>query len=127
MNSKLYVLVTQSENESKEAPKNNTSIFYELYRVSTSFKSSRSTNDLISNVMATYNEDTKRIEFTMADMFIWNRRNNLRGKLFNAGMVDNKPYITQGQKLSNDKWVGGQTSHTAVQKKLAAINSYLLS
>ena len=111
MNSKLYVLVTQSGNESKEAPnKNNTSIFYELYRVSTNSKSSRSTNDLISNIMATYNEDTKRIEFTMADMFIWNRRNNLRGKLFKAGMVDNKPYITQGQKLSNDKWVGGQTS-----------------
>ena len=113
MNSKLYVLVTQSENESKEAHTNanNTSIFYELYRVSTNSKSSRSTNDLISNIMATYNEDTKRIEFTMADMFIWNRRNNLRGKLFKAGMVDNKPYITQGQKLSNDKWVGGgQTS-----------------
>ena len=110
MNSKLYVLLTQSENESKEAPENNTSIFYELYRVSADSKSSRSTNHLISNMMATYNEDTKRIEFTMADMFIWNRRNNLRGKLFKAGMVDNKPYITQGQKLSNNKWVGGQTS-----------------
>ena len=107
MNSKLYVLLTQSAKARNGGIKNtSTSILYEVYRISTKYdSSSTATNELIVKKMAAYNKDNKTIEFTMADLFIWNRRNDLKGKLFKTGMVDNKPYINKGQKLSDRKWV----------------------
>ena len=75
---------------------------FEIYRTSSSSILDQNTakdgNPLIHDLLAIYYQENaynRSIEFELSesDMYIWNRRADLKGIIFRTGLVDNRPFI----------------------------------
>ena len=87
---------------------------FEIYRTGSHIPVGQYTtkdgNPLIHDLLAMYYQENlhnRSIEFELSesDMYIWNRRANLKGITFRTGLVDNRPFIMRSND-DNSKTVG---------------------
>ena len=104
INSKLYVLVVNSNNTESNIYKEKRVLawLFEIYRTGSHIPvgqyATKDGNPLIHDLLAMYYQENlhnRSIEFELSesDMYIWNRRANLKGMTFRTGLVDNRPFI----------------------------------
>ena len=87
---------------------------FEIYRTGSHIRegqyATKDGNPLIHDLLAMYYQENlhnRSIEFELSesDMYIWNRRANLKGMTFRTGLVDNRPFIMRSID-SSSKMVG---------------------
>ena len=101
INSKLFVLVVNSNKSESTLNKEKRVLawLFEIYRTNSHIPVDQYTakdgSPLIHDLIAMYYQDDRRIEFKLSesDMYIWNRRADLKGMTFRTGLVDNRPFI----------------------------------